>query len=234
MGLHYRLAPGTAPACSTGSSAAAYIVRFIAALFFCLIGFLFEPHLKTTSDIYLLGTCIADGFRVHTLWAAFDQPGKSTGNTLTALQTVIIVVTVTTLILSEYKSSTKIYGIRRRIGPAHVDEPNSGLLSMLFLGWLWPLLVYGGQKKIVSSDLESSVVFSEAKHNTDGGWKTGSIDKVFFSEFGLHLLVGAIIQMLSAGATLAQPFIVQGIISYLQSGKSSAIGIWLVIAMVFE
>lgn len=56
----------------------------------------------------------------------------------------------------------------------------------------------------------------------------------FIIEITLHFIGAVVIQILSAGATLAQPIIVQGIVSYLQNEQNKSVGIWLLIAMVFE
>ncbi|KAH8709131.1 hypothetical protein HC256_009055 [Beauveria bassiana] len=216
------------------SSAAAYTVRFIAALLMCLAVFLFGPHLKVTTDLYLLGTCITDGFRIHTPWAAVNQLGEPKGISLAALQTAIIVVTAATLVISELKANSSLRTARKKAGPAHVDEPNSGTLGVLFFGWLWPLLAHGSKNQLVASDMASSIIRSKAIYEPvdDLGKCVG--DEEFLSKFAMDFLFGVILQILSAGATLAQPFIIQAIVSYLQGEKKSAAGTWLVIAMVFE
>ncbi|ATY61267.1 ABC multidrug [Cordyceps militaris] len=229
--LYFRLSD--ASVWSMGSSAAAYTVRFIAALFICLTSFLSSRHLKLTIDLYLLATCIADGFRIHTLWATVNQSGESQGIVLAALQTAIMVLSAATLVFSEVKASLDLHTIRRKAGPAHVDEPNSDTLSVLFFGWLWPLLAHGSKNQLITSDTESSTIRSKAIHQMDGDWKK-CLDKEFLSEFGMHFAFGVILQILSAGATMAQPFIIQGVISYLQSEKRSSTGTWLIIAMVFD
>ncbi|EGX94126.1 ABC multidrug transporter, putative [Cordyceps militaris CM01] len=231
LGLYFRLSD--ASVWSMGSSAAAYTVRFIAALFICLALFLSRRHLKLTTDLYLLATCIADGFRIHTLWATVNQSGESQGIVLAALQTAIMVLSAATLVNSEVKASLGLHTIRRKAGPAHVDEPNSGTLSVLFFGWLWPLLAHGSKNQLITSDTESSTIRSKAIHQMDDDWKK-CLDKEFLSEFGMHFAFGVILQILSAGATMAQPFIIQGIVSYLQSEKRSPTGTWLIIAMVFD
>ncbi|KAK8143998.1 hypothetical protein G3M48_006428 [Beauveria asiatica] len=232
LGFYFRLSD--ASVWSMGSSAAAYIVRFIAAVFICLAGFLFRRHLKVISDLYLLFTCIADGFRIHTLWATVNQSGQSQGIVLAALQTVIMVLTAATLVVSELKASSDVHTSRGKVGPAHVDESNSGTLSVLFFGWLWPLLAHGSKNQLVASDMESSSIRSKARYQMCHDWEKCVDDEEFLSELGMHFVIGVILQILSAGATMAQPFIIQGIVSYLQSEKRSAAGIWLVIAMVFD
>ncbi|KGQ11533.1 Multidrug resistance-associated protein 1 [Beauveria bassiana D1-5] len=232
LGLYFSLS--NASTRYMGSSAAAYTVRFIAALLICLAVFLFGPHLKVTTDLYLLGTCITDAFRIHTPWAAVNQLGKPKGISLAALQTAIIVVTAATLVVSEFKANSSLHTARKTAGPAYVDEPNSGTLGVLFFGWLWPLLAHGSKNQLVASDMASSIIRSKAIYEMvdDLGKCVG--DEEFLSKFAMDFLFGVILQILSAGATLAQPFIIQAIVSYLQGEKKSAAGTWLVIAMVFD
>ncbi|KAM3465989.1 hypothetical protein MY5147_009160 [Beauveria neobassiana] len=232
LGLYFSLS--NASTRYMGSSAAAYTVRFIAALLICLAVFLFGPHLKVTTDLYLLGTCITDAFRIHTPWAAVNQLGKPKGISLAALQTAIIVVTAATLVVSEFKANSSLHTARKTAGPAYVDEPNSGTLGVLFFGWLWPLLAHGSKNQLVARDMASSIIRSKAIYEMvdDLGKCVG--DEEFLSKFAVDFLFGVILQILSAGATLAQPFIIQAIVSYLQGEKKSAAGTWLVIAMVFD
>ncbi|OAA52989.1 ABC transporter, transmembrane domain, type 1 [Cordyceps fumosorosea ARSEF 2679] len=232
LGLYFSLS--NASTRYMGSSAAAYTVRFSAALLICLAVFLFGPHLKVTTDLYLLGTCITDGFRIHTPWAAVNQPGEPKGILLAALQTAIIVLTAATLVVSELKANSSVHTARKKAGPAHVDEPNSGTLGVLFFGWLWPLLAHGSKHQLVASDMESSIIRSKAIYEMVDDWEKCVEDKEFLSNFVMHLLFGVILQVLSAGAALAQPFIIQAIVSYLQGERRSATGTWLVIAMVFD
>ncbi|KAM0745506.1 hypothetical protein ACQRIT_000890 [Beauveria bassiana] len=233
LGLYFSLSNASTRYMGS-SSAAAYTVRFIAALLICLAVFLFGPHLKVTTDLYLLGTCITDVFRIHTPWAAVNQLGEPKGISLAALQTAIIVVTATTLVVSELKANSSLHTARKKAGPAHVDEPNSGTLGVLFFAWLWPLLAHGSKNQLVASDMASSIMRSKAKYEMvdDLGKCVG--DEEFLSKFAMDFLFGVILQILSAGATLAQPFIIQAIVSYLQGEKKSAAGTWLVIAMVFD
>ncbi|KAM3488208.1 hypothetical protein MY3957_008499 [Beauveria namnaoensis] len=233
LGLYFSLSNASTRYMGS-SSAAAYTVRFIAALLICLAVFLFGPHLKVTTDLYLLGTCITDAFRIHTPWAAVNQLGEPKGISLAALQTAIIVVTATTLVVSELKANSSLHTARKKAGPAHVDEPNSGTLGVLFFAWLWPLLAHGSKNQLVASDMASSIIRSKAKYEMvdDLGKCVG--DEEFLSKFAMDFLFGVILQILSAGATLAQPFIIQAIVSYLQGEKKSAAGTWLVIAMVFD
>ncbi|KAM3535756.1 hypothetical protein MY4038_001032 [Beauveria bassiana] len=161
LGLYFSLSNASTRYMGS-SSAAAYTVRFIAALLMCLAVFLFGPHLKVTTDLYLLGTCITDGFRIHTPWAAVNQLGEPKAISLAALQTAIIVVTAATLVVSELKANSSLRTARKKSGPAHVDEPNSGTLGVLFFGWLWPLLAHGSKNQLVASDMASSIIRSKA------------------------------------------------------------------------
>ncbi|KAM3539614.1 hypothetical protein ARSEF1564_007485 [Beauveria bassiana] len=233
LGLYFSLSNASTRYMGS-SSAAAYTVRFITALLMCLAVFLFGPHLKVTTDLYLLGTCITDGFRIHTPWAAVNQLGEPKAISLAALQTAIIVVTAATLVVSELKANSSLRTARKKAGPAHVDEPNSGTLGVLFFGWLWPLLAHGSKNQLVASDMASAIIRSKAIYEMvdDLGKCVG--DEEFLSKFAMDFLFGVILQILSAGATLAQPFIIQAIVSYLQGEKKTAAGTWLVIAMVFD
>lgn len=163
------------------------------------------------------------------------QPGEPVGIALPALQAAVAAVSGAALILSEVFSNFKVHASRKQSGPVHVDEPGSGVFGMLFFGWLWPLLQYGHKNTIATSDLESVIARSTATFTLGSDWMYAMEDgRKFIFAIALPFLGAVIIQILSAGATLAQPFIVQGIVSYLQSKQNKSIGIWLVIAMVFE
>ncbi|KAJ3498983.1 hypothetical protein NLG97_g702 [Lecanicillium saksenae] len=216
------------------SSLAAYTLRLLAALFISVAAILFHTKFRTVTDLYLLITCLADGFRVRTLWTIVSQFGDSTGTALFSLQTAIMVAAAGSVIYAELAACKKLEHSRKIAGPAHVSEETSGILSMLFFGWLWPLLAYGNKNNIVVADVESTTIRSAAIYNLPGDWKTNAEDKKFFSELGLQFLFGVCLQVLYAGAVLAQPFIVQGIVSYLQSEKSNASASWLIVAMVFD
>ncbi|KAJ6779518.1 hypothetical protein PWT90_06369 [Aphanocladium album] len=232
LGLYCRLNAGSALLSS--SSLAAYALRQIAASFVSVATILFTSEFKTIADIYLLITCMADGFRVHTLWTIVNQTSECIVIVLFSLQSTIIVATAARLIYSELLAYQKFNETRKCGGPAHVSEETCGTLCMIFFGWLWPLLAYGNKNKIIASDAESATIRSAAIYNLPSDWKINKDDKQFFSEFSLQFLVGVSLQVLYAGAVLAQPFIVQGIVSYLQSEKSNASAGWLLVAMIFD
>ncbi|KAM3521201.1 hypothetical protein NHJ13051_006391 [Beauveria bassiana] len=127
---------------------------------------------------------------------------------LAALQTAIIVVTAATLVVSELKANSSLRTARKKAGPAHVDEPNSGTLGLLFFGWLWPLLAHGSKNQLVASDMASSIIRSKAIYEMvdDLGKCVG--DEEFLSKFAMDFLFGG--------------------------EKKTAAGTWLVIAMVFD
>lgn len=183
----------------------------------------------------MLATCVADGFRLHTLWALAQQLGKPIGIALPALQAAVAAVSGVALILSEIFSNFKLHASRDNSFPVHVDEPGSGVFGMLFFGWIWPLLQYGHKNTIATSDLESTIACSTATFKLGSDWISTLVDeRKFLSEIALPFLGAVIFQILSAGATLAQPFIVHGIVSYLQGEQNKSVGIWLITAMVFE
>ncbi|KAL9477688.1 hypothetical protein ACSS6W_007529 [Trichoderma asperelloides] len=231
--LYYRHSDASALFSATG--AAAYVLRLIASFFFFLS---VTPPLcgsELRTDIYLLATCVADGFRLHTLWAMAQQPSQPIGIALPALQTAVAVMSGGALILFEVFSNFKVHASRKKAGPVHVNEPGSGIFGMLFFGWLWPLLRYGHKNTIAISDLEPAIARSTAKFNLGSNWmSTMEDERKFLCGVALPFISAVIIQILSAGATLAQPFIVQGIVTYLQNEQNKSIGIWLVIAMVFD
>lgn len=164
-----------------------------------------------------------------------QQPSQPIGIALPALQTAVAVMSGGALILFEVFSNFKVHASRKKAGPVHVNEPGSGIFGMLFFGWLWPLLRYGHKNTIAISDLEPAIARSTAKFNLGSNWmSTMEDERKFLCGIALPFISAVIIQILSAGATLAQPFIVQGIVTYLQNEQNKSIGIWLVIAMVFE
>ncbi|GFP57675.1 ABC multidrug transporter B [Trichoderma asperellum] len=164
-----------------------------------------------------------------------QQPSQPIGIALPALQTAVAVMSGGALILFEVFSNFKVHASRKKAGPVHVNEPGSGIFGMLFFGWLWPLLRYGHKNTIAISDLEPAIARSTAKFNLGSNWmSTMEDERKFLCGVALPFISAVIIQILSAGATLAQPFIVQGIVTYLQNEQNKSIGIWLVIAMVFD
>lgn len=214
-------------------SAAAYILRLVSASFITLSTISSGSDVKFVKDLYFLATCILDGIRVHTLWVATNEPA-SMGIALPAAQTAIVALTVVSLVYSEFQSYFDLRSSRKIGGKAHVDQPGSGTLTVLSFGWLWPLLSYGHKNKINANDIKSSVIPPAAMHELADDWRATVDDGKFYSEYMMQFFFAVVIQMLSAGATLAQPFIVQGITTYLQSEKQNSFGAWLIVAMVLE
>ncbi|KAL6886015.1 ABC multidrug transporter [Trichoderma evansii] len=220
LASYYRHSDASALHSATG--AAAYVLRLIASflVFLSSIPPLTSSELRT--DIYLLATCVPDGFRLHTLWVMARQPGEPIGIALPALQAAVVAVSGAALILFEVFSNFKARASRKQAGLVHVDEPGSGIFSMLFFGWLWPLLRYGHKNTITTSDLESVIARSTATFKLGSDcMSTIEDERKFISGIALPFLGAVIIQILSARATLAQPFIVQGIVSYLQSEQKN-------------
>ncbi|KAM3521744.1 hypothetical protein NHJ13051_006054 [Beauveria bassiana] len=210
---------------------ASYTLRLIASVTVFFSRLLWNADCMLAANLHLLVTCIADGVRVHTLWrlAKLYPP---TGFALAALQVAVIIMTAVAFLFSELCSGLKSRAARkgRRV---HVDEPGSGAGGMLFLGWLWPLLKYGLKNKLVADDLRSSLPRPTATYRL----RTNNLD-LFAADFwggaAVHFLGAMFIRILGAATLLAQPFIINGIMSIFQSNQHRSVGAWLVVSMLFN
>ncbi|KAM3506765.1 hypothetical protein MY10362_002164 [Beauveria mimosiformis] len=208
-----------------------YTLRLIASVTVFFGRLLWNADCLLVTNLYLLVTCIADGVRVHTLWrlAKLDPP---TGFALPTLQVAVIIMTAVAFLFSELCSGLKSRAARkgRRV---YVDEPGSGAGGMLFLGWLWPLLKYGLKNKLVADDLKSSLPRPTATYRL----RTNNLD-LFDADFwggaAVHFLGAMFIRILGAATLLAQPFIINGIMSFLQSSQNRSVSAWLVVSMLFN
>ncbi|KAH8718239.1 ABC transporter atnG [Beauveria bassiana] len=210
---------------------ASYTLRLIASITVVFSRLLWNADYLLLANFYLLVTCIADGVRVHTLWR-LAKLDPSTGFALAALQVAVIIMTAVAFLFSEICSTVKSRAARkgRRV---YVDEPGSGAGGMLFLGWLWPLLKYGLKNKLVADDLK----FSLPRPNAIYRLRTNNLD-LFDADFwggaAVHFLGAMFIRILGAATLLAQPFIINGILSFLQSNQHRSVGAWLVVSMLFN
>ncbi|KAM3492252.1 hypothetical protein MY3957_004440 [Beauveria namnaoensis] len=210
---------------------ASYTLRFIASVTVFFGRLLWNSDCLLVTNIYLLVTCIADGVRVHTLWrlAKLDPPA---GFALPTLQVAVIIMTAVAFLFSELCSGLKSRAARkgRRV---YVDEPGSGAGGMLFLGWLWPLLQYGLKNKLVADDLKSSLPRPIAAYRLQSN-NLDLFDAAFWGGAAVHFLGAMFIRILGAATLLAQPFIINGIMSFLQSNQNRSVGAWLVVSMLFN
>ncbi|KAM3466787.1 hypothetical protein NHJ6243_000528 [Beauveria neobassiana] len=208
-----------------------YTLRFIASVTVFFGRLLWNSDCLLVTNIYLLVTCIADGVRVHTLWrlAKLDPPA---GFALPTLQVAVIIMTAVAFLFSELCSGLKSRAARkgRRV---YVDEPGSGAGGMLFLGWLWPLLKYGLKNKLVADDLKSSLPRPIAAYRLQSN-NLDLFDAAFWGGAAVHFLGAMFIRILGAATLLAQPFIINGIMSFLQSNQNRSVGAWLVVSMLFN
>lgn len=210
---------------------ASYVFRLLAALGLFVCRLLWNADSLLATNLYLLVACISDGVRVHTLWrlAQLDPPA---GFALPALQIAIMIMTAISFFFSEFCSSAKSREVRngRR---AYIDESGGGTSGMLFFGWLWPLLRYGLKNKLVAEDLKSSLARPVATYTLRGS-KVDFYDAGFWGSATIQFLGALFVRLLGAGTLLAQPFIINGIVSFLQGSKDRSIGIWLVVGMFFK
>lgn len=212
-------------------STATYTIRLISSLAIFFGRFLWNGDSLLVTNFYLLITCIADSVRVHTLWR-LAKLDPSAGFALPALQIVLMIVSAIAFLFSEFCSSIKSREERkgRRV---HVDEPSCGTCATLFLGWLWPLLKYGNKNKLKVDDLMGSVPRPTAAYKLQTN-KLDLLDTGFWASAMMQFLGAIFIRLLGAASMLAQPFIINGIVSFLQRGTDSSVGVWLVIAMLFK
>ncbi|OAA41159.1 ABC transporter, transmembrane domain, type 1 [Beauveria brongniartii RCEF 3172] len=217
--------------CTNSLATASYTLRLIASVTVFFGRILWNADCLLVTNLYLLVTCIADGVRVHTLWrlAKLDPP---TGFALPTLQVAVIIMTAVAFLFSELCSGLKPRAARkgRRV---YVDEPGSGAGGMLFLGWLWPLLKYGLKNKLVADDLKSSLPRPTATYRLQTN-NLDLFDADFWGGAAVNFLGAMLIRILGAATLLAQPFIINGIMSFLQSNQNRSVGAWLVVSMLFN
>lgn len=214
-----------------GLGTASYVFRLLASLGSFICRLLWNTDSLLVTNLYLLVTCIADGVRVHTLWR-LAQLDPLTGFTLPALQTAIMMTTALSFFFSEFGSSVKSRGVPSG-SRAYIDEPGSGTCEALFFGWLWPLLRYGLKNKLVAEDLKSSLARPVATYTLRGS-KVDLYDAGFWASATVQFLGALLVRLLGAGTLLAQPFIINGIVSFLQGNKVRSVGVWLVVGMFFK
>lgn len=179
----------------------------------------------------MLFVCIIDAIRVHTLWrlAKLDPPSDFA---LPALQIAVIIMTAIIFLFSEFCFDLK-YQQSRKEKPVYIDEPGRGSCGTLFFGWLWPLLKFGVKNTLTADDLSCATPRSIATYRMRSKDRN-LFDTSFWSGATVHFLVAMLIRLLGAATMLAQPFIINGIVSYLQNDKDKSIGVWLVVAMLFK
>lgn len=211
---------------------ASYSLRFVTALSVLISRLVWGTDLKLFANMYLLVTCVADGVRVHTLWAAASNIGSGS-SALPALQIAIVILSGLSVVIDEIRDQFASKPLRQKAA-VRVDEPGSGTLSTVFFGWLLPLLRYGKQNEIGTADLKDAIPRPCAVYDMKNGSHDVPSDTAFFLNVSFHFLGAMALQALNAGATLAQPFIINGIISYLQNDLDRSVGIWLVIAMFLD
>ncbi len=218
---------------ATALDTTSYVFRLVASLAVFLGRLMWHADTLLVTNLYLLVSCLADGVRVYSLWRLAQLDPLASGFALPALQVAIMIMAALVFLFSELFSSIKSREAASRGGRAHVDEPGGGTCGMLFFGWLWPLLKYGLKNKLVDDDLKSSVprpveTYTLQRSHID------LFDIGFWGGTAVQFLGALCIRLLGAATMLAQPFIINGIVSFLQGNKDRSVGVWLVVAMFFK
>lgn len=212
-------------------STAGYVFRLLVSLGLFICRLLWNADSLLVTNLYLLVTCIADGVRVHTLWRLAELD-PLTGFALPALQIAVMIMTAVSFFFSEFCSSVKSRKVPNG-SRAYIDESGGGACGMLFFGWLWPLLRYGLKNKLVADDIKSSLARPVATYTLRGS-KVDFYDAGFWASATVQFLGALLVRLLGAGTLLAQPFIINGIVSFLQGNKDRSVGVWLVVGMFFK
>jgi hypothetical protein len=215
---------------------AAYALRFGASLALFGVHWLMRDGFRLTSGLYLLLISILDGIIAHSLWlVALGESRHGTEMALAALQTAVSATALSFIVHQSLTSSSLTFKSARG-AEFKVEEQTSSTLSTLFFGWLWYLLAFGRKNKVHEQDLQHIVYHPAATYKFDKESKESSnlTSADFFSGLVVPYLSSSLLQLLAAGATLAQPLIIQGIVKYLQSDQHPSVAIWLVIAMLFD
>lgn len=197
-------------------------------------------------ELLLLGFAILDSFGLATLWTVLTDHGFAPISTaIVAIQTTATVLyavsgfVISCLSGASPQSDTMANGCA--LFPSRETEVN--FASLMFLGWLGPLLSAGKRGDILQSDLEriethpTSAFFpspdAQPKKDEDYSFMRQMARDTSLRTYLLFVLA-VILAALTAATTLCQPIIIGALVAFLQTESHISVGSWLVVALFIE
>lgn len=198
-----------------------------------------------TIQFYLLVTGILGIIRTRTIWNTASAAVSSwrKWKVLAGFQTVSLIARWSlTAVLLLYRNEEAL--------SQESAEERANILSTMFFWWINPLLVLGYRHEIVSIDLDSMPVHRSISVSTTSkgnSWLRSLYRYIYHrpsegpgirlaarfpSSFLMTYVIAVVLRMILLAVSLAQPFIISGILDFVQGGENTSIGVWLIIAIV--
>lgn len=198
-----------------------------------------------TAELYLLVTGILGIIRARTFWNAASAAISSWRklHVLAGFQTVSLIARWALFAISLLDSN----GEAQAQGSV---EERANILNTMFFWWINALLALGYRHEIAPIDLDrmpvhSSISVSTTSRNNSWlrflyhyvypGRPEGPGIKLaarFPSSFLMSFLTAALLRMLLLAVSFGQPFVINGILDFVQGGDNTSVGVWLIIAVV--
>lgn len=202
--------------------------------------------------VYLLITNILNIIRTRSLWNFTLQAvsSRTSINILAGFQTA-------SLISRFCLFGVQLLGYSQNLSSPHAGkesekiatEEKSNFLSVLLFWWVGVIMFLGYRREISSTDLEKIAVHSiifVSTHSRDNRWLSYLYRHLLSKESpkpGLRLatqfpvsymrtyLTASALRLVLVAVTFAQPFIISGLLSFLQGEADASVGVWLVLAV---
>lgn len=224
--LLYVLLPWDSPFRST-YGLAAYATRAGAFLALALLYLRLPAQSFRLAGLYVLLSSFFDSVRLHTLWYLTSNAAGLPERRLAIVQSLIVGVGALFII---YEASVS-RRVMRKDNAVEVNEQQSSTLGRLLFGWILPLLTFGRVTSITEKDIKHVDYHPYAVHWEENAIVPPHQARKFYLRVIAQYGFALVLSLLSAAATLVQPFIIGTIVSFMESGGSLEKGIWLVIAM---